>query len=222
MNMKREKVYRAIIYITGLLTLALGLTLNTKTNMGVSPIISIPFCVSTLTEYSVGDLTLVCYILFVLVEIVCHACTKKYKTIVNDVLQIPLSIAFTRFMNLFSRLIPDMAELPVRIVYLFLAVILTGAGIGLTLSMRLIPNPGDGIVQAISDCSGKPVGMMKNILDTVCVSVTVIVSLLFTGKIVGIGFGTIVAVIFVGRVVAVFNHSFREKLTKLAKTDDIL
>ena len=115
-----------------------------------------------------------------------------------------------------------MEGLPVRIVYLFLAVILTGAGIVLTLSMRLIPNPGDGIVQAISDCSGKSVGIMKNILDTVCVFITVIVSLIFTGRIVGIGFGTIIAVIFVGRVVAVFNHSFREKLIKLAKTDDIL
>lgn len=214
--MKKEKIVRIIIYIAGMLILALGLTLNTKTNMGVSPIISVAFCVSELTGINVGDLTLIWYIIFVLIEVICHIGTKRYKMIVVDVLQIPLSIAFTRFMNLFSSLIPDMTDLPVRMAYLLLAVIFTGIGIGITLNMRLIPNPGDGVVQAISDCCGKPISIIKNLLDAACVVLTVIISLLMTGKIIGIGFGTIFAVIFVGRVVAVFNRFFRESILKIA------
>lgn len=214
--MKKEKITRVLIYIAGILVLALGLTLNTKTNMGVSPIISVAFCVSKLTGANVGDLTLAWYIMFVLIEILCHIGIKRYQTIAVDVLQIPLSVVFTRFMNLFSILIPDMAEIPVRIVYLLLAVIFTGTGIALTLNMRLIPNPGDGIVQAISDCCGKSISTIKNLLDAACVVLTIIISLIFTGGIVGIGFGTIFAVIFVGRVVAVFNHFFRDFILKTA------
>lgn len=214
--MKKEKINRVIIYIVGMLILALGLTLNTKTNMGVSPIISVAYCVSTLTKYNVGDLTLVWYILFVLIEMICHICLKRYKIIVVDLMQIPLSIVFTRFMNLFSNIIPNMTDLPVRVIYLLLAVFLTGTGIGLTLNMRLIPNPGDGIVQAISDCTGKPISTIKNILDAVCVIITIAISLLFTGKIIGIGFGTIFAVIFVGRVVALFHRFFQDRIIKLA------
>lgn len=214
--MKREKIIRFVFYIVGLLVLALGLTLNTKTNMGVSPIISVAFCISTLINANVGDLTLLWYILFVLIEIFCHIGIKKYKVIVVDILQIPLSVVFTRFMNLFSDLIPDMTGLPIRIVYLLLAVIFTGTGIGLTLNMRLIPNPGDGVVQAISDCCGKSISTVKNLLDAACVIMTIIIGFLFTGGIVGIGFGTIFAVIFVGRVVAVFNSLFKDKIVKEA------
>lgn len=210
------KINRILIYVFGILILALGLTLNTKTNMGVSPIISVAYCVSTFTEFNVGDLTLVWYFLFVFIEILCHIYLKQYKTIIVDLLQIPLSIIFTRFMNLFSNIIPDMTGLPVRIIYLLLAVVFTGIGIGATLNMRLIPNPGDGIVQAISDCSSQPISTVKNILDAVCVVITIIISFLFTGKIVGIGFGTVFAVIFVGRVVALFQHFFRDRSIKLA------
>lgn len=213
--MKKETVLRVLIYLSGMISLAFGLTLNTKTNMGVSPIISVAFCVSTINNVNVGDMTLVWYILFVLVEIGCHIGLKRYKAIMVDLLQIPISIVFTRFMNLFSMLIPNMNDLPARIIYLLLAVLFTGIGIALSLGMRVIPNPGDGIVQAISDCTGKTISIVKNILDAVCVIVTIIVSLVFTGRIIGIGFGTIFAVIFVGRVVAVFQHFFNDKLMKI-------
>ncbi len=36
--MRQCRVYRGILYVAGLLILALGLTLNTKTGLGTSPI----------------------------------------------------------------------------------------------------------------------------------------------------------------------------------------
>lgn len=40
-----KKIIRGIIYITGLLTLALGIILNTKAGLGVSPIISVSYSI---------------------------------------------------------------------------------------------------------------------------------------------------------------------------------
>ena len=37
---------RIALYLVGIIVLALGITLNTKTNLGVSPIISIPYAVA--------------------------------------------------------------------------------------------------------------------------------------------------------------------------------
>lgn len=70
-----------------------------------------------------------------------------------DVLQLPLSLVFTRFLNLFSKLIPDVqtdgksvaAALGIKLAVLALALILTGIGAALSLNMRIVPNPGDGI-----------------------------------------------------------------------------
>lgn len=41
----------------------------------------------------------------------------------------------------------------------------TGIGAALSLNMRIVPNPGDGIVQAIADCTRKSVGFTKNCVD---------------------------------------------------------
>lgn len=213
--MKKQVFIRVIIYIVGMILLALGITLNTRTNLGVSPIISVAFSVSSLLKTNMGDMTLIWYIIFVMVEIICHICMKKYKVILTDILQIPLSIVFTRFMNLFVLVIPDMVgNIAVRLIFLSVAIILTGMGIVLTLNTRLIPNPGDGIVQALADISGKKTSTVKNILDAVCVLITIIIGIVFAGKTIGIGIGTILAVIFVGRVVAVGNHFFKEKILK--------
>ena len=218
--MRREWFFRVFFYIIGLLVLALGITLNTKTNMGVSPLISVAYCVASLLKENVGDVTLIWYIVFVAVEIICHIGLKRFRTIPADILQIPLSIVFTRFMNLFSDVIPDMTgSVVTRGIFLVIAIALTGVGIGLTLNVRLIPNPGDGIVQALSDCCGRKVSTVKNMLDAFCVLITVVISMIFARKLIGIGVGTILAVIFVGRAVAVYNCVCKDKVLRLSGID---
>ena len=219
--MKRTVIYRGMIYIIGMLVLALGITLNTRTNLGVSPIISVAFCVSKLTNVNIGNMTFLWYIVFVVVEIACNIKMKRYKSIITDILQIPLSIVFTRFMNLFTILIPDMTgNIVGRLVALAIAIILTGMGIVLTLNVRLIPNPGDGIVQALADLFHTKISTVKNILDAICVVSTIVLGFVFAREIIGIGIGTVLAVIFVGRVVAVGNHFLKEKIIRYSGLEE--
>lgn len=102
---------------------------------------------------------------FVLVPLVLHAVQWRlhpeidYRLVLLlDVLQIPLSLVFTRFLNLFGAFFPDLSagaagwtdRLPLRLAVL-LAILCTGVGAALSLSMRIVPNPGDGIVQTLAD-----------------------------------------------------------------------
>lgn len=89
---------------------------------------------------------------------------------------------------------------------LALAIVLTGVGVALTVNMRLVPNPGDGIVQAVAQRMGRDQGFAKNVFDLGCVAATVCLGLLLTGRIVGIGLGTLLAMVGVGRVIALVNH----------------
>ena len=73
-----------------------------------------------------------------------------------------------------------------------------------------------GIVQAISDFSGKSVGLTKNCFDITNVAITTSIGLLSTGHLVGIGLGTILSMIGVGRVIALFNHLCFQKTLALA------
>ena len=85
---------------------------------------------------------------------------------------------------------------------------------------RIVPNPGDGIVQAISDFIHKSVGFTKNCIDITCVITTVVVCLLCGGKIYGVGIGTIIAMVAVGRIIAVFNHFTKKKLMQVTGLEE--
>ena len=244
--MKKPYFYRGLFYIAGLLVLALGITLNTKTGLGVSPIISVSFSISSIWNLNFGNTTLMLYALFVVVEMILHTIRslKAEKSegialehanqmnlklvLLMDILQFPLSLIFTRFLNLFSALIPNLQDaypnsfagsFAGRILFLILAIILTGIGAAMSLNMRIIPNPGDGIVQAIADFVHKSVGFSKNCFDLFNICVTTSVSLIFTHHLVGIGLGTILAMIGVGRSIALFNHFFKNPMASLAGMD---
>ena len=86
----------------------------------------------------------------------------------------------------------------------------------MSLNMRIIPNPGDGIVQAIADFIHKRVGFTKNCFDLFNICITISVGMIFAHKLVGVGIGTVVAVLGVGRVIVLFNHLFMKKMTEAA------
>jgi uncharacterized membrane protein YczE len=211
---------RFIFYMLGMVVLALGISLNAKTSLGVSPIISTAYCVSVITGYNFGNMTFVLYTLLVCVEIVIHLSRKLRKQAALDCLQVLVSLVFTRFLNVFDWIIPDLGSeamkgtfagsLVGRILILIAAIIFTGIGAALSLNMRIIPNPGDGIVQTIADAAGKDNGFVKNCVDITCVVVTCLTGLLLEHKIIGIGIGTLMAMIGVGRVIAVFNKATRK------------
>ena len=135
--------------------------------------------------------------------------------LIQDSLQIVVSFIFTAFMSLFSYRIPLASGVMTKILYIVFGVSCTGIGAAMSLDVRLIPNPGDGITQSISDTIGKSLGTTKNIVDASCVLITIIVSLIFKGKIIGIGVGTLVCVVMTGRVIALFNYFFKDKIETL-------
>ena len=167
--MKKSSTLRVIFYVVGLLVLALGIILNTKSGLGVSPIISVSYSISTIWNFNFGNMTFVLYTVFVIVEIILHtiwnhrkaakesaalkpAARKSLPLILGmDLLQLPLSLIFTRFMNLFSAWIPAPSHgFASQLLVLAGGIICTGIGTAMSLNMRIIPNPGDGIVQALS------------------------------------------------------------------------
>lgn len=80
--------------------------------------------------------------------------------------------------------------------------------------------PGDGIVQAIADTIHKSVGFTKNCFDLINITITFCLSFAFAGHLVGVGVGTILAMIGVGRSIAVFNHFTYEKMKELAGVEE--
>ena len=210
-----KKRLQILVYVVGMFILAIGLTLNTKANLGVSPIISVPYSISQITGLNFGDLTFVVYAIFVIVQIIIHIRLKNHKRIASDILQLPLSLIFTRLLNIFTVYIPTSQNLGTRFIILTFAIICTGIGAAMSLSMQIVPNPGDGIVQALAERFDKSVGITKNLFDCLNLSITLCISLFIAHQIVGVGIGTVIAVVGVGRVIALFHHIFESKIEYL-------
>lgn len=208
---KEQTIARWGFYLLGMVLLALGLTLNTKTGLGASAIVSVPFTVSQATGWNFGNLTLVVYCLFVAAQFVLKGPKRQW----TDLLQIPLSIVFTRFMNLFAGVIPyKNGNLPADIALLIVAILFTGVGAAMTVAMQLIPNPGDGIVGTIARITGKELGFCKNCFDVGCVSLSLIIGLCFGNWLLGIGLGTLISMVGVGRAIAGLNFLCKKPLIR--------
>lgn len=206
---KQQTFARWGFYLLGMVLLALGLTLNTKTGLGASAIVSVPFTVSQATGWDFGNLTLVVYCLFVAAQFIIKGKNRRW----TDLFQIPLSIVFTRFLNIFAAAIPyQSGNLPADIALLVVAIIFTGIGAAMTVAMQLIPNPGDGIVGTIAAVTGKELGFCKNCFDVGCVSVSLIIGLCFGNPLLGVGLGTLISMVGVGRAIAGFNYLYKRPL----------
>ncbi len=208
-----KKCCRGVMYCIGLLMLALGIILNAKTGLGVSPIISIPYCISNIWKINLGNATLCVYILCVVGQMALRG--KKFRPF--DLLQIPMSIIFSRVINIFNdMIIINCNNLVLKLLLLAAAIMFTGIGVAISVEMKFVPNAADGLTQAVGERMRKGLGFAKNIVDISCVVVTVVIGILFAGKVIGIGLGTLAAVLGVGRSIALFNMFFKQKMLALA------
>ena len=210
---KKKMAWRNGIYLVGMTVLALGITLNTLSGLGTSAIISMPYTVSRGASYSFANLTLLLYCVFVAAEFVIKG--KQRSRL--DLLQIPLSIVFTRFMALFQLIITyQNGFMPTDLLVLVIGILLTGIGAATTVDMMLIPNPGDGIVNSISMRTGKELGLCKNCFDLGSVTCSALIGFAFGKPLLGIGLGTLLSMLGVGRVMAIWNRMVKQKLIELA------
>ncbi len=209
----KKGIIRGGIYLAGIVILALGLTLNTKTGLGVSPIISVPYAISQIWFFNFAATTFVAYVLFIGVQWLLRPGRRTWKLL----LQVPFTLVFSLLLDLFGAL-PDVSGAPLapRLLLLIPAFLCTGVGVGMILYMRLVPNPADGMAQAVGEALGKDTGFGKNVVDLVCVAITCTVSLAAAGRVIGIGIGTLLAALCVGRVISLFSRLFRAKLERAA------
>lgn len=209
-----KNFYRMLVYCLGLVILALGIILNAKTGLGVSPIVSIPYSISKIWKINFGITTACIYILCVGGQIV--LLQKKFDPF--QLLQVPMSIIFSGIINFFNdNIIINSSSAAFEFMLLIIAILLTGIGAAMTVQMKIVPNAADGFVQAVSERFGIKLGIAKNVVDISSVVITLIIGFLFAGHVVGIGMGTLIAMLGVGRVIALVNMLFRKQMLAIVE-----
>lgn len=220
---RRKLINRLLSYGLGIVILVLGITLNTKTGLGVSALVSIAYTVANAWNLNFALMTFLLYTCFALIEVGLKwgFLPQLRKVLWKDLLQIPFSLAFSLLLNVFGGIIPVAEHVGAQIVMLVLAIVCTGIGAAMIVDMHLIPNPADGLAQTLGMVTKKGMGLGKNLLDCSCVGISAVIGLVARGRLIGIGIGTIAAMIGVGRVVALFNRCFETKLCRTAGVEKV-
>ena len=198
MKLKEIAPARLGVYLLGLLILGCGIDMNTKAGLGVSPVISVAYAAAQILDLPLGAVTFVYYCVLIGVQYV----LLKGKLPPVQLLQFAVSLLTSLFIQLWDEVLPTAEALGAKVAMMFIAIVLTGIGLSLTVGMRLIPNPADGLAGVIGDKIGRGLGTGKNLLDAVSVVLACVLGLVFRGRLLGIGVGTLAAVLLIGRVAA--------------------
>lgn len=213
-NLSKDKfksvLSRIPLYIVGVFVLCFGIVLCVRSEMGVSPINSVPYVCTYLVPLSLGTLSLIFYLVNIVLELILSS-RRDYIVIL---LQLPVSLIFGAVIDMWDALLPAAGSLGMRILCLCGSLLFTAFGIMLIVSMRLVPDPPTGAVQAISRASGKSIGTIKIIYDCSCVCISVLIGILGAHKLLGFGVATIISAICVGRILALLQASVGKRLSR--------
>ncbi|WP_303720964.1 cytidylate kinase family protein [Malonomonas rubra] len=198
---------KLILLLIGLFFLAFGVSLSVKADLGVSPISCVPYIYSVITPFSLGEVTIVFNIIFILLQIA--VLRRKYQYI--QLLQFLAVVFLGYFIDFTLYLISDIN--PATYIGQGIALLISCAsiafGVFLVVKANLIFIPVDGLVLVISQTFKKEFGKVKICLDSSIVTMGIISSFLFLHTLVGIREGTVVAALIVGLLIQFYGKVAR-------------
>jgi uncharacterized membrane protein YczE len=205
---------RLCLFAAGIFIMALGVSFSVKSNLGVSPVTSVPFVLSRIFGVTLGTTTVFYYIFCMGLQAV--ILRREYRII--NLLQIVASFAFGLFTDVTTSMIsfmPVTENYIVRLLYLAAGIACVAFGILLYLTTNLIALPTDGTVQAISHKGRFALHKVKIVYDCVSTALALLLSLAVLGSINGIGVGTVIAAVATGRMLGIFSKLFKNRLLRL-------
>ncbi len=193
---------RYSLLIFGLYIMAGGVAFSVKSDLGVSPISSIPYVVSLMTDFTIGELTAIMNtVLLVLQLILLRSNFPK-----TQLLQIPIGIAFGYLIDLNLIIIEHYAPSTYaeQWILCIASFMLLGLGVFCEVKADVAMLPGEGFVRAVTEVTKAKFSRNKVIVDSSLVILAVIISFVYFTHLHGVREGTIAAAIAVGFFAGIF------------------
>ena len=197
-------VKRYLWFVFGVILNSFGVALITKAALGTSPISSVPYVLSMEFPLSFGQITFVFNMLFIFLQFA--LLRRDFHPV--QWLQIVVNLLFSSCIDISMSLLGwfDPTNLVSEAVALLLGCAILGLGISIEVAPNVLVVPGEGVVKALTLASGKRFGSVKVAFDVTRVLCACALSVLFGHPLEGLGVGTIVSALLVGRFVNLFNR----------------
>lgn len=206
---------RALVWCAGLFIMAVGVSLSVMSDLGVSPMNSVPYVLSEIiTGVSMGTFTTALFCSYIIIQAILLG--RKFKPVI--LLQILSSFVFGWFVDLSNWLVGLLLTEPshyvLRLALLVISMACVGLGIFLYVSPKLPPLPGEGVMQVISEKYHIPLHWAKIGFDVTVTLTALVLSLIFFHGLHGVREGTILAAVGVGKFLGLFIKLFQTRLDR--------
>lgn len=215
--MRNWKV-RLPMYFAGLFIMTIGIALSVKSNLGVSPVSSIPYTITCVWGIEMGKATILFHCVLVLLQII--ILRKNFRP--TALLQVAVGVVFgyfTTFCNYLAGFLPSTDIITIRLAMVLLSTVFVALGIFFYLPANVMPLAGEGAMQAVSQVTGIEFSKVKIGFDCTMVIISMVTCLTLLGGLGSVGAGTVIAAVLVGAMVGVFNRAFGSKRDRLLNKD---
>ena len=196
---------RIFNYVFGLFLITLGVGLSIKSNLGSTPVSSIPYTLNVIWGIEIGVATVIFHTILVITELILLRRAFKPK----HFLQGPVGILFGFFTTIsvnLVNLLPDTSNIILIAIMVLVSTFLVALGLFFYVPTNIVPLSVEGITQAIAIVSNQPFTKVKVCFDVSVVVLSFVLCFIFTGVIGGsVGIGTIFSAIFVGITLKYIN-----------------
>jgi len=206
-------VVRILVYCCGLMLLAFGVAISVNSNLGVSPVNSLPYVISQIVNVQLGTCVTAVFCSYIALQILI---LRREFQLVN-LLQILFSTLFGYFVDLAKLLIGDFA-LPGyvgKLAMLAVSIVFIALGILLYMEAQLVPMPMEGLTACIAKKLDKPFPKMKTVVDCIVVGIGIVLCFAFLGRLDGIREGTVITAMVAGKVMGFLRRPLSPVLQKL-------
>lgn len=196
-SVKSNLLVRILFYVVGFLIMTLGIAISVKSDMGVSPVSSIPYTMTCIWGIEMGRATILFHAALVLIQII--ILRKAFKMV--NLIQVPVGIlfgSFTTFSNHLMDFFPDPANVTVQVVMALVSTVFIAFGIFLYVPANFIPLAAEGVMLAVSKVTGIKFSNAKLSFDISVVIISLITCLIAIKSLGSVGIGTIIAAVLVG------------------------
>lgn len=195
---------RSAQLLVGLFLFGVGLAFLVRGTLGASPWDVLTLGISQRVPLTFGTISVIVSFLVLLMWIPLRQ-KPGLGTIANALLVGPSA-------DIGLYLIPETAELWVRVAYIAIGVVMVGFATGLYIGSRFGPGPRDGLMTGLHRVTGRPIWVVRTVLEA---------SVVLLGWMLGgtVGVGTVVFALSIGPICQFFMRMFYVNLPSDAPVD---
>ena len=209
----KQVIKNYALFLIGLFIASMGVALSAKAGLGTSPVASVPYSVSLVNHtLTFGWWLNMWSVLQIAVQI---ALLRKKCKPVEIIIQTVLAFVYGYLTDFSCKLISGLQanSYIMQFALMILSCFVLGFGIWIQFKGGVAMLPGEAMNRAISEVTGKKYENIKIFFDVLYIIVAAAICFIFIGKLEGVREGSIIAAVFIGNIIKLYN-SLYNKLTR--------